>query len=57
SAIFGFVIPLGNVLGPLVVWSIKKGDHPFIDDQGLEALNFQLTVALSLIVSFILILV
>lgn len=55
SAFFGCVIPFGNVLGPLIVWSIKKSDHPFIDDQGLEALNFQLTVALCLIASFILI--
>ena len=57
SALFGCVIPFGNVLAPLIVWSIKKGDHPFIDDQGMEALNFQLTVALCLIASSVLIVV
>ena len=35
---------IGFLLGPLVVWLIKKDDHPFIDDQGREAINFQLTV-------------
>mgnify|MGYP002622532204 CR=1 FL=1 len=31
-------------LGPLIVWLIKKDEHVFIDDQGKEALNFQLTM-------------
>ncbi len=35
---------IGFLLGPLVVWLLKKDDHPFIDDQGREAVNFQLTV-------------
>ncbi|MDZ7704598.1 MAG: DUF4870 domain-containing protein [Trueperaceae bacterium] len=35
---------VGFVLGPLIVWALKKQDHPFIDEQGKEALNFQLSV-------------
>ncbi len=57
SGLVGFVMPFGNVLGPLIVWAIKKDDHPFINDQGKEALNYQLTMTLCLIVSAILILV
>ena len=34
-------------LGPLIIWLIKKNDHPFIDEQGKEALNFQITVVLA----------
>jgi uncharacterized Tic20 family protein len=34
----------GSVLGPLVVWLIKKNDFPFVDEQGKEALNFQMTM-------------
>ena len=30
---------IGFLLGPLVVWLIKKEDHPFIDEQGKEALK------------------
>jgi uncharacterized Tic20 family protein len=53
-----FVFPFGgNVLGPLIVWAIKKDDHQFIDDQGKEALNFQLTMTICLIISAVLIIV
>ena len=38
-------------LGPLIIWLIKKDDEPFVDDQGKEALNFQITVLIGLIVS------
>jgi uncharacterized protein len=47
-------IPLANVLGPLIVWLIKKDEHPFIDEQGKEALNFQITMAICLVVSLVL---
>jgi len=38
-------------LGPLIIWLIKKDDSPFVDDQGKEALNFQLTVLIAMVVS------
>lgn len=38
-------------LGPLLIWLIKKDDDPFIDDQGKEALNFQITMLIALIAS------
>ena len=41
-------------IGPLVIWLIKKDEDPFIDNQGKEALNFQITVALALIAASIL---
>jgi len=41
-------------VGPLIIWLIKKADHEFIDEQGKEALNFQITVLLAMIVSFLL---
>ncbi len=41
-------------IGPLIIWLIKKDEDPFIDDQGKEALNFQITVALAGIVSAVL---
>ena len=33
-----------SVLGPLIIWLIKKDESPFVNDQGKEALNFQITV-------------
>jgi uncharacterized protein len=35
-----------NLVGPLVVWLWKKDQHSFIDDQGKESLNFQLSLSL-----------
>lgn len=57
SALLGFVFPFGHLLGPLVLWQLKKEDDPFIDAHGREALNFQITVSLWLAVSFVLIIV
>ena len=57
SAVAGFVIPLGSVLGPLVVWLLKKDEMPFVDDQGKESLNFQITMAIGFVICLILIFV
>ncbi len=38
-----------SLLGPLVVWLIKKDEMPFVDDQGKEALNFQILMTLILV--------
>jgi hypothetical protein len=46
-ALAGYVIPLGNVIGPLVMWLIKKDEHPFVDDQGRESLNWQITLSIA----------
>ena len=54
SALVGFVIPFGTVIGPLIVWQMKKADMPFVDDQGKEALNFQITVAIAAFVCLLL---
>lgn len=47
AAFLGFVFPFGSVVGPLILWQMKKEVDPFIDDQGKEALNFQITVAIA----------
>jgi len=50
SALIGLLLPLGLVLGPLLVWMLKKNDATFFDEQGKKAVNFQLTI---LILAFI----
>src|SRR2546421_9700428 len=57
AAFGGFVIPFGSIIGPLIVWSIKKDQFPFVDDQGKESLNFHITVVFALIASGLLVLV
>ena len=34
-------------LGPLIIWLIKKDQSAFVDDQGKEALNFQITLVIA----------
>ncbi len=48
---------IGFVLGPLIMWLLKREDHPFIDEQGKESLNFQITMFIALAVSGLLTLV
>lgn len=43
-------IPLG-IFGPLICWLVKKDEHPFVDDQGKESLNFQITILIAALVS------
>jgi hypothetical protein len=49
SALSGFIIPLGNVIGPLVIYSMKKDEYAFVADQGKESMNFQISVLIYLI--------
>ncbi len=47
AALAAFVgIPLGNILGPLIVWLIKRDEFPFVADQGKESLNFQISMSI-----------
>jgi len=57
AAFAGLVVPFGNLLGPLIVWQLKKDVDPFVDAQGKEALNFQISVAIAVMVCFMLMLV
>jgi uncharacterized protein len=41
-------------VGPLVIWLVKKDEHPFVDEQGKEALNFQITVAIAYVAASLL---
>ena len=51
SALVGYIIPLGNIIGPLVVWQVKKDESPFIDEHGREAVNFQISYMIYFIVA------
>lgn len=42
----GWAGSIGCFLGPLVIWLVKKETMPFVDDQGKEALNFNITVGI-----------
>ena len=44
-------IPFGNILGPLVLWLIKRQEMPLVDEAGKKALNFQITMAIAYVVA------
>ena len=57
SSLAGLIIPFGNILGPLIIWQVKKDSLPFAADQGKEALNFNITIAIAAIICGLLTLV
>ena len=52
SALSGFIIPFGSVIGPLIIWLMKRAEMPMVEVHGKEVLNFQITVMIAAIVSF-----
>ena len=50
-------VPFGNILGPLIVWLIKKEEYPFVEEHGKASLNFQISMSIYGIVAGILIVV
>ena len=54
-ALVGFVgIPFGNILGPLVIWLLKKDEIPLVAKEGRESLNFQITITIFGVIAFVL---
>lgn len=51
SALTGlFTGGIGAIVGPLVIWLIKKDTLPFVADQAKEALNFNITASIAVVV-------
>jgi uncharacterized protein len=44
SALVGLMGGIAMFVGPLIIWLLKRDEHPFIDDQGKESLNFQISM-------------
>jgi hypothetical protein len=50
------ILPIvGGILAPLIIWQIKKDEHPFVDEQGKEAVNFQISILIYELVAGILV--
>jgi hypothetical protein len=45
---------LFTIFGPLIIWLIKKDDSKFIDENGKQALNFQISMIIYYIIAGIL---
>lgn len=55
AALLGYVgIPFGHIFGPLIIWLTKKDDDPFINTHARESLNFQISMTIYMMISFLL---
>jgi len=41
-----FIIPFGNFIGPIVLWTVNKNKSEFVDAHGKQAINFQISILL-----------
>ena len=58
TALAGFFVPwAGHILGPLIVWLVKRNDSPEIDEHGKESLNFQISMLIYNVIAGVLCLV
>ena len=58
TALAGFFVPwAGHILGPLIVWLVKRNDSPEIDENGKESLNFQISMLIYNVIAGVLCLV
>ena len=45
-AFAGFIFPFGNIITPLIAWQTLKDRSLFLDEQGKEAVNFNISYTL-----------
>lgn len=58
AALAAFLIPFGgSIAGPLIIWLLKRNESSFIDENGKEAVNFQITMAIAAFIAGILVFV
>jgi uncharacterized Tic20 family protein len=54
TALTGCIVPFGNILGPLLVWLLKRDQSAFVAAHAKEALNFNITLAIGALVCLLL---
>jgi uncharacterized Tic20 family protein len=52
-----FVVPLGNVIAPLIIYLVKKDESPFVAEQARESLNFQISLCIYALISGVLVII
>jgi uncharacterized Tic20 family protein len=49
SGLAMYLVPFGNIIGPRIVWMIKRDEMPAVNEAGKAALNFQISISIYLI--------
>ena len=55
SVLAGYVVPLAGFVVPVVIWQLKKHDHPMIDAHGRNVANWLLSLLIYGTVAFLLV--
>jgi len=50
STFSSVIIPFGGIIGPLICWLSKRNESSWVDQNGKAALNFQLSIALYILI-------
>ncbi|SEB36000.1 hypothetical protein SAMN04489761_0112 [Tenacibaculum sp. MAR_2009_124] len=50
SSFAGYLFPLGSIITPLIIWQTLKEKSPYLDQQGKEAVNFNISFSLYIFV-------
>ncbi len=50
SSLSQYFIPFGNFILPLIIWSTNKDKSEYVDTQGKQVINFQLSLFLYAVV-------
>ncbi|MGV9003994.1 DUF4870 domain-containing protein [Flavobacterium sp.] len=53
STLSQYIVPFGNYIFPIIIWSSKKDESKFIDENGKNAINFQLSIFLYTMISLL----
>lgn len=53
AGFLGWIIPLGNIIGPLAIWLFKKNKFSLVNSEGKKCLNFQISFEIYLIILFL----
>lgn len=54
SQLLNFIIPLGGIVAPILIWQIKKDEMPVLDAHGKMVANWMISCLIYGVVSFIL---
>ncbi len=57
SAFAGYFFPFGGIIGPLICWLTRKDESQWVDQNGKQSMNFQLSILLYMVLSIPLIII
>jgi len=57
SVLLGYMVPVAGLLAPILIWQLKKGEMPELDDHGKMVVNFMISMLIYSLISFVLLFV